>query len=256
LPNRSTSSRQWWAAVPNLGPEVARPKRPRRVKDFFTEEGKLRPYPGYVTMDYWFATLVDYHRKAARIALRLEEDDYKIPSGVRWAMRHRMVWNQLASQYPWAVYVKLRNGKVTVIKRSTIGGAIMLHKELVPRWPNATIASVRRMYDIPIELRGKLPPGWKWCPRCLKPRKFKRSYDPYTGEPHTFYGPLKHWSTEKRRWVTEERKLALMLCPMCGLTNRDPVFRRSNQPYHTRKFKRGVIRATRRKRRKKKRGGS
>jgi hypothetical protein len=109
---------------------------------------------------------------------------------------------------------------------------------------HATIVS-RHGYDIPPQLRGKLPGNWKWCPGCMKPRKYRRQYQ-LSGDPQTFFAYRKEWNRDKLRYEFRDRKLALMACPICGLTNRDHKFRRSNQPWEKITIERGRTRTRRR----------
>jgi hypothetical protein len=99
----------------------------------------------------------------------------------------------------------------------------------------------RQGYDIPAPLRGKLPHkklGY-WCPCCMTARKF------YPTVPmQVFHAQKKVWSTERNRYIYTTRKLRLLRCRVCGITNRDAKFRRSNQPWEVRRFKRGARRAT------------
>jgi hypothetical protein len=75
----------------------------------------------------------------------------------------------------------------------------------------------------------------------MQPRRF-RAVRPL----QEFYAMVKVWSDEKKRYKWVDRKLRLLECQYCGCTNRETVFRRSNQPWEIRKFKRGVRRARRR----------
>jgi hypothetical protein len=104
---------------------------------------------------------------------------------------------------------------------------------------------VRNGFDMPVKLRGKFPRKLAgrthyWCPRCMSPRVFRRN-----GQ--EFFAMRKEWNTEKARYEYRDRRLAVLCCTICGLTNRDPKFRRCNQPWEKRKFKRGVRKAKRRK---------
>jgi hypothetical protein len=96
-------------------------------------------------------------------------------------------------------------------------------------------------FDIPKEFRGKIPAPWKWCPRCMTARHF-RPVQPQ----ETFFASRKEWIDSKARYEYRDRKLRLMHCTVCGLTNRDGIMRRSNQPWEVRVFRRGVRRARRR----------
>jgi hypothetical protein len=120
--------------------------------------------------------------------------------------------------------------------------------------PSAAVVSRTRAYDIPAKYRGKLPHKqeregkrpltWYWCPLCMQPRRFRavRVY----GKLQDFHGIVKSWSDEKQTYIPKERKLRLLECSVCECTNRDTIFRRSNQPWEVRKFKKGARRARRR----------
>jgi hypothetical protein len=97
----------------------------------------------------------------------------------------------------------------------------------------------RQHMDIPPAYRNKIPAPFKWCPRCMKPRRFHRLYD-YLGQPQTFYGTVKVWHVDRYtrgqevgHWEYPEKKLAMLGCEVCGCTNRDSKYRRSNQTFHT-----------------------
>jgi len=118
--------------------------------------------------------------------------------------------------------------------------------------PHVALVSRQRQYDVPARFRGKFPHKqpfrgrertWYWCPCCMQPRRFRG-----TKEKQEFHAMVKTWSEEKRRYVWKERKLRLLHCSYCGSTNRMDAFRRSNQPWEVRKFKRGARRARRRRR--------
>jgi hypothetical protein len=118
--------------------------------------------------------------------------------------------------------------------------------------PHAALVSRQRAYDIPAKYRGKFPykreykgrvRTWYWCPLCMQPRRFRAARPA-----QEFHGQVKVWSEEKKRYVPKEHKLRLLECSYCECTNREHIFRRSNQPWEVRKFKRGVRRAKRRRR--------
>lgn len=180
-----------------------------------------------------------YQRRSAERALAMSNGEYKIPLGVRVALRSEFFPVQIVHRYPWAV-VWFADGKRYRKLQTTLASAVVLHKQLVMDCgvKNATIISRSRGYDIPRELRGRLPSPWKWCPRCMKPKKYQR--DP---EGATTHVRRKEWNSEKKRYEFRERKVWLIRCPTCGCTNRDSVFRRSNQPWELRRFKQGVTRA-------------
>jgi hypothetical protein len=168
--------------------------------------------------------------------------DPTLPVGIQQALRLPLVHCQVASRYPWAVH--FRRGAPTRWVRSlhhTLGGAMSFHRRALRLDPAATIVSRGRGYDIPPELRGRIPSPWKWCPHCMKPRKYRR-----VTPPRTFTAEVKHWSEEKQRWVWSVRSLALMKCPVCRNSNRSPIFRRSNQPWHTTRLGKHTQRVRRR----------
>lgn len=116
--------------------------------------------------------------------------------------------------------------------------------------PHAALISRTRPYYMPPKYRGKFPhrrerhgrtETWYWCPLCMQPRRFK-AVKPL----QEFYAMVKVWSDEKARYIWKDRKLRLLECSYCGCTNRETVFRRSNQPWEIRRFKRGARRARRR----------
>lgn len=206
----------------------ARRPRVKKVADVF-ENGRLR---GDLQLTDMEDKLEERQRRAAKVAVMNGD----VPLGVRVALKQGFTWNQIVKEKPWAV-MWLKGGKRYVKHCGTLGAAVVTWRKVHAVVPNATIVSRARGYDIPSQLRGKLPKGWRWCPYCMKPRKYRRVGD------ETFYATIKVWDPEKGRYIPKEHKLALMRCPMCRCTNRDPVFRRSNQPWERRKFKRGVRRA-------------
>ena len=219
---------------------------PSSVSDLWDTQGHLRPE--YHT-DKVLRQLERRQVRAAELAAKFQDDSYKIPLGVRIALRQGFVYNQICKPRPWATYFIL-HGKRRRRLHAHLSDAVMFHKLLTVKKGirNATIVSLARGYDIPPSLRGKLPPGWRWCPHCMKPRRYKRAYD-NRGNPRTFYGMVKMWDEKKSQWKYSDRKLAVLYCPMCHNTNRSHVFRRSNQPWHTRKIKQGVRRIRKQRRR-------
>lgn len=181
------------------------------------------------------------HKRQADYVLNAEWNGYIVPIGVAHALRQPLVWTQLHNRYPWAVYWRSKKTGRRMRKLcQTLYGAIEFHQKALRVDRSATIISRGRAYDVPPELRGRIPQPWKWCPFCMKPRKFRRT----TGG-ETFSAMVKHWSDTKQKYVWSERMLALMKCPVCRNSNRHPVFRRSNQPWEKRTFKQGAIRARR-----------
>jgi hypothetical protein len=189
--------------------------------------------------------------------------EWKVPLGVRVMLHTRLLPTQVSAKYPFKVtWRSSKTGQRFYKKMQSLPHAIIFVAEKAQYVdPHATIIN-RIGMDIPPQLRNKLPPPWKWCPCCMKPRKFKRQYES-TGDPKTFHASVKVWHSvfKKKRvgkkvvmadvgyYQSVERKLALMACPVCGLTNRDDKFRRSNQPWERKKIKQGKTRLKRRKQR-------
>lgn len=186
--------------------------------------------------------VVRRHEKQADYLLTHEYNGYKIPVGVAQALRLPLVSVQIWKKYPWAVHWRSRRtGGWRRKLCSSLYEAISFHRRAVRYDSAATIISRSRAYDIPPELRGRLPAAWKWCPFCMKPRRYRRVIPL-----QTFTAEVKVLVTGKDgkpKPVWKVRTLALMKCPVCRNSNRHAIFRRSNQPWELRKFKRGAIRA-------------
>lgn len=173
---------------------------------------------------------------------------WKVPYGVRQALKQRLVYNQLAVKYPFYVtWISPKTGKRHKKYVSCIVSGIQLITTRIQYHdPDASIVSRTVGYPVPVKLRGKLPRRMNgkmmyWCPLCMNARSFRRAR-PFA----EFYAIKKVWSEDKGRYVWKERKLALLECMVCGCTNRDSKFRASNQPYELRKIKAGVRRIKRR----------
>lgn len=177
---------------------------------------------------------------------------WKVPLGVRLALVSPLIHVQIVNKYPWAVsWRSPKSGKRLKKQFNTLISAVHFAATKAQYVdPRACVISRQRGYDLPPMLRRKqpLPKPWVWCPRCMQPRRYRRVYNTH-GEPTTFYGPKKFWNSEKGVYESKTVELALTRCRFCGCNNRDHVFRRSNQPWEKRKFKRGVTRARRRRRR-------
>lgn len=177
------------------------------------------------------------------------EYSWRVPPTVHTCLKMPLVNSQMNNRLAWYVtWVSPRTGQ-------------RLKKHFMSPWvamefiatkasrvdPHAALVSRTHAYYIPAKYRGKLPykddknRTWYWCPLCMQPRRFK-AVRPLT----EFYATVKVWSDEKQRYIPKERKLRLLQCGYCSCTNRETVFRRSNQPWELRKFKRGARRARRR----------
>jgi hypothetical protein len=201
---------------------------PRTVGELFQKSGSLKSE--YVEHRPAERAIERYHKRSHERVV-----EYEVTLGVRQALKLPLLHNQLVHREPWAVYWIHKRKRYKKLFTS-LGAAIIFHSEVVQLVRNATIISRSRGYHIPPSLRGKLPKGWVWCPHCMKPRRYKRHP---SGD--TFYTIKKDPNT----FVRKERQVALLICPMCQSTNRDHVYRASNQPWEIRKFRRGATRAKR-----------
>ena len=207
---------------------------PKKVSELFGN-GNLKSQ--YVEHRPATRVLDRYHRQhAERAAEAVTEIGIKQAARLPWSA------NQLSHRHPWAV-MWLKGGKRYKKLCTNLWQAVWFMKRLhAAGMKNATVVSRGRSYHIPVELVGRLPRPWVWCPHCMKPRKFRRVGD------QTIYAQKKVETVDRKgRTIYEyrERKVALLACPMCGCTNRNQVFRQSNQPFHRRKFKQGATRARR-----------
>lgn len=227
---------------------AGRPERPASVADLFTEDNKLKMVYEREDVYAWF------QRRHAKGNSLIDDDgfyrkndvEWKVPYGVRDALKQRLYPVQLVYKFPFFVtWVSPKTGNRLRKNFMSIPHAIAFVAEQAQFVDeNATIVSKHGFY-IPRKLMGKFPrimhgKNHYWCPRCMQPQRFTR-----TGE--IFYVQKKTWSREKERYEWPERKLAVIACVVCGITNRDAMFRRSNQPLEIRRIKKGVRRAKRRK---------
>lgn len=172
--------------------------------------------------------------------------EWKVPYGVRMVFKEKLVWSMMVNKYPYFVtWISPKSGKRLKKFFGSLPQCIMFVAEKAQYVDDEAAIVCRIGFDIPTKLRGKFPRKIAgrmhyWCPRCMAPRIFKR-----TGE--TFRAMRKEWVTEKARYEFRDRELALLACPVCRATNRDSRFRRCNQPWEKRKFKKGVRRAKKRK---------
>jgi hypothetical protein len=164
--------------------------------------------------------------------------EWKVPYGVRYCLHQPLLPGQVAVKYPFMVTWRSKDGERRLFKRmASLPHAIIFVAEKA-QYADSRACILNRLHmDIPPAYRNKIPPPYKWCPRCMKPRKFGRLYH-RSGKPQVFYARIKRWNKKKGYWEYPERKLSLMACTVCGCTNRDDKFRRSNQPFHTTVVKR------------------
>lgn len=222
--------------------------RPSSIEDLFTEAGKLKAVYEREDVYAWF------QRRHAKGTSLIDDDGYyrrnghewKVPYGVRDALKQKLYPMQMVYKYPFFVtWFSPTTGKRLRKNFMSIPHAIAFVTEQAQFVDEeATIVSKHGIF-IPRKLMGKFPrvmadgKNYYWCPRCMQPKRFRRTGD-------TFSTLKKEWNTERGRYDWMERNLAVLSCIVCGITNRDHKFRVSNQPLEIRRFKKGVRRAKKR----------
>src|SRR5262245_4509424 len=183
---------------------------------------------------------------------RAEGREWKVPIGLAYAWRNPLRRHQMVVLHPWYVtWHSHKDGRRLKKEFQSLPYAVhFLATRAQFADPHAAVVA-KHTYDIIPPLRGKLPRThngvkYYWCPLCVTARPFY----PLTRE-RTFYAMVKTWVEEKGRYVWTDRTLRVLACRVCGCTNANASFRRSNQPWEKRTFKQGVRRARRRKRRRK-----
>lgn len=213
----------------------ARP-RVKTVSEAY-QSGKLRAE--FIGTDMEDKLMRRQRQMALDAILGLGENGYHIPPNVEMFNEAGYVWNQVANQKPWAVYV-LVDGKRKRRRCNNLYEAVLYHRTIHKTHPSSGIVSMGRAYDIPSSLRfkkAKLPKRFKWCPYCGTFRVYIRVLPE-----QRFFTQIKRWDEKKKQFIWVDRKLWLTECQLCGNTNRDSIFRRSNQPWELRKIKKGVKR--------------
>ena len=189
------------------------------------------------------AKLIDLDN-VCRIADEEGFHEWHVPYGVRYALYQPLLWAQIAGKYPWYVtWQSPKTHKRLKKKFESLASAIVFVTTRAQYADSSASIISRHGYDVPPKLRGKFPHkrlGY-WCPCCMDARKF------YAVVPPQEIHVQKKVPTDKG-YEYKLRRIRLLKCKICGCTNRDGKFRRSNQPWTVRKFKRGVIRARRRRR--------
>jgi hypothetical protein len=228
-------------------------RKPESFEDLFGggDSGNLL-HPDFDREDV-YAWFQNRHAKGTKVigddgVYRTGEHEWPVPYGVRIALRTRLTYNQIVVKYPFtATWTSPKSGRRLKKNFTSLIGAIKFcttKAQYVD--PQCSIIARVVGYDVPPKLRGKLPRRMRgskmhyWCPYCMDARRFKRG----EGE---FYAMKKFWNDEKQRWDWKEVKLAILICTVCGISNRDSKFRRSNQPFEVRKIKQGVRWVKRRK---------
>lgn len=169
----------------------------------------------------------------AQRALVELRNGYQPPRNITWILDQGFVWTQIANEHPWAVMWIKKDGSRGRKRFNNLYAAIAWHRRAVKKNHTARIVSRGRAYDIPRDLRLKkdrLPKKFKWCPFCADFRVYRKVYPL-----EQFYAMVKVRGIDKKgdpKWEWKERKLWLTECQLCGNTNRNPVYRRSNQPWN------------------------
>jgi hypothetical protein len=232
--------------------KLRRQARKLRVIDLYGEGVSGNLLQGRYGTAKVYAWLQNRHRRGTHlIDRRGRYKKWKVPTTVLACINQPLITSQMNNRLAWYVtWISPRTGQ-------------RLRKHFMSPWvaidfiatkaskvdPHAALVSRTHAYDIPPKYRGKVPykqeykgrmRTWYWCPLCMQPRRF-RAVKP----PQEFHAQVKVWSDEKQRYIPKEHKLRLLECSYCQCTNRDSVFRRSNQPWEIRKFKRGARRARR-----------
>jgi len=201
-------------------------------------------YNGDPRVYHWFQTR---HKKHNHLIdddgiYHFEDHEWKVPYGVRVALSKPLVSSQMSHKYPW--YVTWRSPKTGKrLKKyftSLPAGIHFITTRAQYVDPQACVVS-RLGYYIPTKLAGKIPLPWKWCPCCMTARKFYRTYPE-----QQFHVIRKEWSDEKQRYIPKERRVFVMHCKVCGITNRNMKFRNSNQPWELKRIRAKVRRVRRR----------
>jgi len=239
-------------------PSAKKLRRKLRVTDLYGEGVSGNLLKGRYGTEKVYAWFQNRHRRGRRAlddgVYHSGEYSWRVPTTVEICLKRPLTTGQMNNRLAWYVtWISPRTGQ-------------RLKKHFMSPWvamefiatkaarvdPHAALVSRTRGYDIPAKYRGKFPfkqeyrgrtRTWYWCPLCMQARRF-RACKP----DQEFYAMVKTWSDEKQRYVWKDRKLRLLECSYCSCTNRDSVFRRSNQPWEVRKFKRGARRARRRRR--------
>ena len=231
-----------------------------RIKDLYGEGVSGNLLQGRYGTAKIYAWFQNRHRRGTQL---LDHGEYtsadgkhvwNVPVSVQECLALPLTTGQMNNRLAWYVtWVSPRTGqRLKKYFMSPWVGMEFLATKAARVDEHAALVSRQRPYHVPAKYRGKFPHKqqykgrmrtWYWCPLCMQPRRF-RAVKPL----QDFYAQVKVWSEEKQRFIWKERKLRLLECQYCGCTNHNDTFRRSNQPWEVRKFKRGVRRARRRRR--------
>lgn len=183
-------------------------------------------------------------KKGLDAVLSLSSNGYKVPRNVSHMLEQGFVWAQVVTEKPWAVYVLVpREGQEDLRRRKRFNNlydAVVFHRKARKAGYVAGIVSLARAYELPREWyfkKDKLKKKWKWCPYCADFRTFKRVYPE-----RRFEAPIKRWDEKKGVFTWKYHMVYLMACTVCGNNNREPAYRRANQPFEIRYIKAGARR--------------
>ncbi len=218
-------------------------KRPRKVEDLYGGGIKGNLLQSYHASDpRVYQWLQNRHSKGAGIIVSrirggvysTADHEWKVPLGVRQALKTPLSHSQLVNKYPWYVtWRSPRTGKRLRKYFNTLHEAIQFTAERAQYVDKQATIVNRQGMEIPFSLVSKLPKPWKWCPCCMKARKFYRVYPEQSVE---------FMMRNPDSWEEKYRVVPLLHCRICGLTNRNHQYQRSNYWLVARRVKPGVRR--------------
>lgn len=223
--------------------EIRSRYRPRvkRVADAY-ENGRLRTVLLGTDVE---EMLMKRQRRLAIDAALFSDNHYTAPRNVGYMSQQGFVVVQVTREQPFGVVVlgpERPDGtrKRMIVRRNNLWDAIRAHRQLSKKYRRVYIVSLVRAYDIPGEWRFKkdrLPKKFKWCPYCADFRIYHR-----VSPPGRFFAlkKVEVYNDKKREYEFQwkERKIWLTSCTVCGNTNRNQIYRRSNQPWELRQLNR------------------
>ena len=224
--------------------------RVRRIEDAY-RDGKLLPELLGTDME---RKLIKRQRRMAIDASLLSTNGYDPPRNVTYMSEQGFVYAQVSHEKPFAVIVLGKERpdgtrKRMVVRRNNLIAAVHAHRALSKKYKRVYIVSLVRGYDLPPQWRlkkSKLPKKFVWCPYCSDFRIYRRHPDQVR---FSALKKVEKWSDKlngyKFEWV--ERQVWLTACIVCGNTNRNSIYRRSNQPWELRHLKPSVTRVKQRK---------
>lgn len=175
---------------------------------------------------------------------RFADHEWKVPMGVLYYWHKPLRRHQMVVLHPWSVVWRSQAKRLRKEFSSLPAAVHFVATRAQYADPNAAVVA-KHPYDIVPSLRGKLPRRhnghmYYWCPLCVTARPF---FAPR--EERTFWVLKKRFNETRGRYEWLDRRVRILRCRVCGCTNQNAAFRRSNQPWEKRKFKRGVRRARR-----------